>query len=130
METICFKESVLQNANERSDDWGEIVTARIQFEHDLVAAKLNTTALVRSNISRKPLQVNLLEDMLINSFLKLCTYLNASDKCQYSVVEVLEMEGFLDGEEGYSVKWLKRKLKTHYGDDITWYGNISIILER
>ena len=67
-----------------------------------------------------------------NAFLKLCTYHDPSDKCQCSVAKVLEtMEGFLDGEEGYSVK-CKQKLKTHYGDDITitWYGSTSIIRFR
>ena len=49
----------------------------------------------------------------------LCSFLDGNEECQYSISELMEhMGNFLQGEEGYSIKYFKQKLKDHYGDDI------------
>lgn len=66
-----------------------------------------------------------------HAFSELCNFLDETDECQYSLSELLEhMETFLHGEDGYSIQYLEKKLKEHYGNDIiitSIYGKYSIV---
>lgn len=66
-----------------------------------------------------------------HAFCEICNFLDKTDECQYSLSELLEhMETFLHGEDGYSIQYLKKKLKEHYGNDIiitSIYGKYSIV---
>ena len=54
-----------------------------------------------------------------HAFHELRKFSDETDECQYSVSELLDyMETFLNGEDGYSIKYFKQKLKERYGDDI------------
>lgn len=60
------------------------------------------------------------DKVLDDAFKKLCEFLDENDECQYSLSELLEyMENFLNGHDGYSLKYFKKNLIEHYGDDIT-----------
>ena len=137
VETIEFKDTVLEHAKERGDEWGEAVAKRIEGTIDLVAAE----AKYHRNCAQKFLQnsmakslgkpVDILRDSAFNA---LCAYLDENDECQYAVSELMEyMETFLDGEEGYSLKYFKQKLKQRYKDDVTitsLHGKSSIVSFR
>jgi len=54
------------------------------------------------------------------AFVKLCLYLEENEECHYSLSELLDIhQSFLnEGEERYSEKTLKEKLKNKYGDQV------------
>ena len=54
-----------------------------------------------------------------SAFNKLCKYLESNDECQYSLTFFTSLIDFyLDGNEGYSDKYLKLKLEKYFGKDI------------
>ena len=66
-----------------------------------------------------------------HAFHELCKFLDETDECQYSVSELLDyMETFLNGEDGYSIKYFKQKLKERYGDDIIITRNAGIFVPK
>ncbi|KAK4315551.1 hypothetical protein Pmani_013242 [Petrolisthes manimaculis] len=62
------------------------------------------------------------------------TVADDNDECQYTVCDLMErMETFLNGEEGFSLKYFKQKLKDRYKDDIiitTIHGKASLVSFR
>ena len=123
VETIEFKETVLKRASEREDNWGQSVAQRICLTSDLVAAEAKYHRNCAQDFFTKTEKVkcvgkpaNTVQEC---GFIELCSYLDENEECQYSLPELLDyMETFLNGEEGYSMKYFKQKLKEHYGDDI------------
>ena len=122
VETLEFKDSVLNCINNIDDEWGKSVAVRIQHHLDLVAAEAKyhrdcaQAFFKRSERSSIGKPKNEAQE---EAFRKLCDFLDQNDESQYSLVDILEkMESFLEGEEGYTMKFLKEKLKKHYKDDI------------
>ena len=125
VETIEFQETILNKATDRQDDWGNVVGVRIQNAFDLVAAEAkyhrNCAQIFLRNRDEKVKNTGRPTDKVLEeAFKKLCSFLDESDECQYSVLELVECMGtFLNGHDGCSIKTLKTKLKLHFGDDIT-----------
>ena len=123
VETLQFQDTVLGHAKARKDSWGDDIINRISHAHDLVAAK----AKYHRNCAQSFLHKRVKRDASASkhqnreeAFRKLCSFLGNNDECQYSILELMEyMENFLNGDEGYSMKWFKQKLGDHYGEDIT-----------
>ena len=54
-----------------------------------------------------------------SAFNKLCKYLESNDECQYPLEKMTDlMDFYVDGNEGYSDKYLKLKLEKNFGKDI------------
>lgn len=129
--------STLTKAEERNDEWGNAVKYRLTpfLEHgDLVAeeAKYHHECQVRFNtgqqrttfhtvkkVGRPTGKVDSVKD---TAFVQLIDYLNTDDKCdgQYTCSELMTlMNSFIgDEQQGYSSKWLTKKLLDHYGGDL------------
>ena len=127
VETIEFRESVLKHSTERNDKWGDSVTARVQNCIDLIAVGAmyhrecrTQFFLAKTQNECKRSRGRPESEAKSVAFLKLCSYLENNDECQYSMSELLEhMDSYLNGKEGYSNKLLQSKLLEHYGDQIT-----------
>jgi hypothetical protein len=125
VETIPAIDSIVSFAKGRNDEWGNEVLLRIQSESDLVAAEAKYHRDCAAHFRVVSLQTDSYQigrppdSQKLEAFQKLCQYLEENEECQYSVNELSEkMESFLDGVEGYEVKYLKHKLKEHYGKQI------------
>lgn len=123
VETIEFKNNVLKRATERGDEWGEAVTKRIEANIDLVAAEAKYHRACAQEFLSNPQKLKPVgkpvDVQRISAFNELCAYIDDNDECQYAVSDLMEhMETFLNGEEGYSLKYFKQKLKERYKDDI------------
>lgn len=138
VETMPFKESVIDAAKSRNDEWGEIVQARVESTIDLVAAEAryhnscckNYFYIPTSNRPGRP------EDSRqTDAFGKLCDFLNSSDECQYSFSDLQEKcQEFLSSDDQcFTDKTLKSKLEAYYGDNIiitTAPGRKSVVCLR
>jgi len=125
VETIPTIHSIVKCAKDRNDDWGNEVLLRIQTETDLVSAeaKYHHDCALRFRAGRQtdpPSEKGRPPDVTREeAFQKLYACLEDNDECQYSLNELSEiMESFLGGENGCETKYLKDKLKQHYGDEI------------
>ena len=102
---------------------GDDVIHRISHAHDLVAAEAKYHRSCAQSFLHKRVKraASTSKDQIREeAFGKLRAFLDDNDECQYSIPELMEyMENFLNGDEGYSMKWFKQKLSDHYGDDIT-----------
>lgn len=121
--TLEFKKSVRDRAILRDDALGNIVLARIDSVQDLVAAEgryhkqCHTDFLsVKSDRPRGRPE----DKKKSETFEKLCEYLENSEVCQFSVTDLINRMNSFANDDGltYSVKYLKEKLKAHYGDAI------------
>lgn len=124
---LQFRETIIRIINERKDDWAQEVRLRIQNEADLVAVKAiyhqqcNVNFRTNRNIpntenksAKKGAPINV---PLQNSFLRLVEFLEISHE-PYSTSELTEkFKEFSEGET-YTVRYLKNKLTTHFGDRI------------
>ena len=122
VETLEFQASILKRAQERQDKWGNETAERVQHAHDLVAAEAKYHRQCAQTFLKRPWRNetnNSDNNSKEKAFNLLCDFLDDNDECQYPLQELLErMTSFLDGNEGYSVTYLERKLKSHYGDEI------------
>ena len=111
VETLEFKDSILVHAQKRNDEWGQIVSERIHHHLDLVAAEAKyhrdcaQAFFKKSKTSCIGRPKNGVQE---EAFRKLCDFLDENDESQYSLVDILEqMEIFLEGHEGYTMKHLR-----------------------
>lgn len=126
--TLQIKESIKKQALLRNDEWGQLVLLRIATVGDLVAAEAkychdcHVRSFTSRNVTSEKGQSG--NPTKHEAFLKLCSYMENSDECQFSISELIgKIEHFLDGQDGYSAKHLLRKLDAHYCGQI----NISTI---
>ncbi len=109
-------------AEKRHDSWGEQVLLRIRSVSDLVApeGKYHRGCLTQFRGRQTDGERGRPCDMLKEeSFQKLCLHLDENDECQYSLSELSDIyESYMEGAEGYSVKWLRQKLQARYGDQM------------
>ena len=98
VETIEYREKVVNYSTERNDKWGDLVLSRVQSSIDLIAAEARyhhqcskqfflTKTQGRCKLPRGRPKSNAKS----NAFLKLCSYLENNDECQYSMAELLEL---------------------------------------
>ena len=124
--TLEFHDTVLHRASQRNDNWGNDVYARICSVIDVVAAEARYHEDCRLKFflmtdGRDAKRGRPKYDAKAQAFKELCHYLDDNDECQYSLPELLEcMDQYLPSDvEGYTLKYLKIKLKEHYGQKIT-----------
>lgn len=133
--TLSKKESIEKQALARNDKWGQLVLSRIATVGDLVAAgvKYCHDCHLRFFTSKKTDHTKGQGEISLKheAFLKLCSYMESSEECQFSINELMcKMKELIDDEECYSEKHLLRKLDAHYGRQIsisTLNGQNSII---
>lgn len=140
VETMLYKNSVIDAAKSRNDEWGEIVQARVESTIDLVAAEARYHNSCRKNFFRvsapnRPIAGRPENTQQTDAFGKLCDFLNTSDECQYSFSELQEKfcEFLPSNVPCFTEKTLKSKLETYYGNDIiitTAPGRKSVVCLR
>lgn len=128
--TMKVKNNIIKVCQERNDEWGNIILARVNSVIDLVASearyhkscyaffsKSGTNPPGTSNLTGNK---NALSVTKSNAFDQLCGYLEDNDECQYDIKELVSImkEYSLDDQSYYSEEYLKKKLKAHYGDAI------------
>lgn len=123
VENIEFKDSALKRAGESCDEWGNTAAKGIEAVIDLVAAEAKYHRVCAREFftsTEKTKSVGKPADAIRDSaFDALCSFLDENDECQCFISVLLEhMETFPQGEDGYSIKYFKQKLKERYGDDI------------
>ncbi|KAG8180207.1 hypothetical protein JTE90_027919 [Oedothorax gibbosus] len=115
--TLEFKESLLKVARARFDDVAKTVTARIEYEHDLVAAgaKYHTNcfhSFLRPNTGSK---IGRRQDESINlAMAEIFTYIENSDDCQFSLEELKDV----CKNPAIDNRTIKLRLKLKYGNKI------------
>ena len=128
VETIEFLENILKRTTERNDEFGQTVSTRVQSYIDLIAVEAIYHRECRRRfflhdvheVSGKRSREGPEDKSKAPALLKLCSYLDDIDECQYSLGELLDlMDTYLDGQKGYTTKDLQSKLSEHYGDKIT-----------
>jgi hypothetical protein len=59
------------------------------------------------------------DETRIPAFLKLCQFLESSEECQHSILDLQKkMKEFAPTDEAFTPQYLVKKLKDKYGDDI------------
>ena len=127
VETLPFRENLLQTCNERHDDWSKEVCIRLNACIDLVAAEalyhkschsrflLNKT---RSNENVKASVGRPQNQDKSDVFLELCNWIDAEVEL-YTLSELhTKMTTLSKGKEVYSLKSMKQKLQEYYQDFI------------
>lgn len=134
VETLEFIENIRTNAEKRNDNWGKEVLLRLSNVIDLVAAEgryhrtcykyfLRTDCKKTGTATLGGREVDKEKSL---SFTKLCEYLEENNECQYSFDELMVIiSGFENTGETYSRQYLTKKLKEHYGNQITIANNIG-----
>ena len=119
VKTLGFRANVIDCAKQRNDKWGNDVIDRLQNVYDLVAAESKYHRTCAQSFFKKDYELTSTDSIQQKAFDELCKFLDKNDECQYSLRDLSEyMTSFLEGNEGYSLRHLKRKLKEHYGDDL------------
>ena len=127
--TIEYLCNVLERCDELNDAWSNDVKLRIQNVGDLVAAeaKYHRTCGQLFALGRQLGSDDCqgqtgrpMNSQKALAFEQLCRHIDTSDECQYSFTELCELyQGYLGDEDEYSSPHLNRKLKDHYGNDVT-----------
>ncbi len=138
--TKDFQQKVAKICEKRNDAWGHTVTGRLACVNDLHAADAvyhNQCSVnfrtekqipqVYSESSPKTTKLSKAgrpqQETRKNAFLSVTKFLEENDEEQTTVVELAnKMQEYLHNteEEAYSVKYMKAKLKEHFGDKIVF----------
>ncbi|XP_029341748.1 uncharacterized protein LOC100571724 isoform X2 [Acyrthosiphon pisum] len=117
--TLHFKQSIIDVANKRNDEWGKEVLKRLNSVICLVSEESKYhKSCERKFCSTNPVDENKKrgrpqDEDLANAFSNLCDFLESENECQFGLHFLNEkMEGTCDE------KTLKNKLINKYGDDI------------
>ena len=118
VETVEYVNTLIARATERDDEWGRDVLVRIQAVNDLIAEESKYHRECSLEFRRCKSENKFISEKE-SAFYKLCKYLESNDECQYSLNFFTDlMDFYLDGNEGYSDKYLKLKLEKYFGKDI------------
>lgn len=126
VQTLNIKHTILKYAENRNDDWGDIVRARIGSVVDLVASEGRYHSDCYARFSNKTHPSSSTggrgrpaDEELKQAFLKVCDYINESDDCQHLISDLIQLMRDLSGiEEVYEVKHFKTLLIKHFGDRV------------
>ena len=120
--TLTFKDSVKQRCDERQDELGRLVQARVDSVHDLVAAEARyhrvcdqsffTALKPKSGRGRKD------DKAKGEAFQNLIEYMENSDECQFLLDDLVNRMARGSSSQTYGRQYLKDKLKDQYGDAI------------
>lgn len=115
--TLTFKESLLKIANGRSDDVSKAVIARINFEHDLVAAdaKYHSCCYKSFQKSSTGRKVGRPQDEAVNSAMEeIFQFIERSEDCQFTLDELKNV----CQNVALDKRIIKIRLKLKYGSRI------------
>lgn len=117
--TLHFKQSIMNIANKRNDEWGKEVQKRLNSVKCLISEEAKYHKLCERKFCKQlPVDENKKrgrpQDVeLANAFSNLCDFLENKNECQFDLKFLHEkMEGTCH------IKTLKNKLINKYGDDI------------
>ena len=126
---LCAEKNVgksfLERAKSRNCPWGDTVYTRIVNNVDLIAAegryheKCNASFRLNKQNNDLP-KGRPLDQVKLESFYKLCKYLDENNKSIYTLTELKEIiKNDFNNEISYSNQWLKQKLRQRYGSEIS-----------
>lgn len=135
VETVRTANKISDLIQERDDDWARTVHKRILNVVDLFAAESRYHLDCYNKFQQLPtgrIRGRPEDSHASSTFRKLCQYLDENDECQYSTEQLVEIMTEISGQNApcYTEKWLKTRLKTHYGDKITvteHSGKVSLV---
>lgn len=119
--TLEIKNSLLQKCEDRRDEWGDQVKARLLNVSDLVAPEARYHKNCHDTFSKTNSSEGSVGRPMTNkeSFLMLCSYIEQSDECQYSFQELQDILAGISGKKDtYSDKHLKNLLLEHFKERI------------
>ena len=126
VQTIPIQNSVQRAASNRSDEWGQIVLARVNTPFNLIALEARYHSICYltflspvPNIKRS---VGRPEDPVHKTaFVQLFKFMEDNDECQYAISELLaKFKSLIPSHyEAVSSQTLKKKLIDHFGARIT-----------
>lgn len=94
MSTLEFKDTVIKKAEERGDDFGEVVKTRILLQYDLIAVKAKYHAVCFTNFSNKsssPLQEPRQDNQVSEAMLEICYYIENNNDSQFTLKELKDV---------------------------------------
>ncbi|CAH2083873.1 unnamed protein product [Euphydryas editha] len=115
--TLSFKESVLKIAQSRSDDNSKTITARIGFEHDLVAAEARYHRNCYIYFLKPPTggkNGRPRDEAVILAMEEIFAYIENSDDCQFTLGELKRV----CKNSNIDNRTVKLHLKLKYGDKV------------
>lgn len=120
--TLTLKDKVLQHCAQRKDELSEVVARRVNSVLCLVAAEARyhkeCYAKFLTNSPSTHRRGRPQDDEIWKEFEKLCEYIDNSDECQFTLLELLRKVQENLGSSTMSIKTLQKKLMEEYGDGV------------
>lgn len=123
--TLTIKQTISKYIENRNDDWGDLVRSRLEGVVDLVAAEGRYHSDCYARFSKQPTQSpstsagrgRPVDDLLKESFIKVCDFIEESDDCQHRISDLLQLMKSLSGrDQVYESKYFKTLLLNHFGE--------------
>lgn len=94
--TLEFKDTVIKKAEERGDDFGELVKSRIILQYDLIAAEAKYHAACFTNFSNKsssssPLEKPRQDNQVTEAMLEIFNYIENNNDSQFTLKELKDV---------------------------------------
>ncbi|CAH3022720.1 unnamed protein product, partial [Porites evermanni] len=130
--TLDFQTTLNRICEERRDGWAEKVHGRISFSQDLIAAgaiyhqvcstNFRTGKQVplshQTNGSKRQKKGRPTDKSRQEAFLEVAKYLKENDDEQLTVNDLMNKMAEFNDQEPYSARYMKEKLKEHFGENI------------
>ena len=130
--TLDFQTTLNRICEERRDGWAEKVHGRISFSQDLIAAgaiyhqvcstNFRTGKQVplshQTNGSKRQKKGRPTDKSRQEAFLEVAKYLKENDDEQLTVNDLMNKTAEFNDQEPYSARYMKEKLKEHFGENI------------
>ncbi|CAH3149612.1 unnamed protein product, partial [Porites lobata] len=130
--TLDFQTTLNRICEERRDGWAEKVHGRISFSQDLIAAgaiyhqvcstNFRTGKQVplshQTNGSKRQKKGRPTDKSRQEAFLEVAKYLKENDDEQITVNDLMNKMAEFNDQEPYSARYMKEKLKEHFGENI------------
>ena len=130
--TLDFQTTLNRICEERRDGWAEKVHGRISFSQDLIAAgaiyhqvystNFRTGKQVplshQTNGSKRQKKGRPTDKSRQEAFLEVAKYLKENDDEQLTVNDLTNKMAEFNDQEPYSARYMKEKLKEHFGENI------------
>ncbi|CAH3187344.1 unnamed protein product [Porites lobata] len=130
--TLDFQTALNRICEERRDGWAEKVHGRISFSQDLIAAgaiyhqvcstNFRTGKQVppshQTNGSKRQKTGRPTDKSRQEAFLEVAKYLKENDDEQITVNDLMNKMAEFNDQEPYSARYMKEKLKEHFGENI------------
>lgn len=117
--TLEFKDTVIKKAEERRDDFGELVKSRISLQFDLIAAEAKYHAACFTKFSNKsssssPLEKPRQDNQVTEAMLEIFNYIENNNDSQFTLKELKDvLTGYVPDD-----KTIITRLQQNYLTDI------------